>query len=264
MFATVWGGLTRLTEALAAGLGERRIRRGAVVDAVRPSSSGYEIQVAGDRIEAEAVVLATPAFEAGRLLREVDQVAAEAASAIPYASTAVVELVFPQGTVDVLPPGTGCVVPPGQGSVTASTWISRKWPREEFGSRAVVRCFVGRAGDQAVLDAPDADLLEAALGELRRAGAGLPAAEASSVVRWPRSMPQYEVGHLDRVAALDRALAGRPGLFVTGAAYRGVGIADCVRQAGETAERVRDYLGGRGAPGPAVASLDEEAITWTT
>ena len=235
-----------------------------MVDALRATPAGYEVQVAGDRIETEAVVLATPAFEAGRLLRGVDEEAAGLAGDIGYASTAVVELVFQEGTAGRLPAGTGYVAPPGESSVTAATWVSRKWPREEFGSRALVRCFVGRVGDQAVLDLADGDLLAWPLGDLRRAVPGLPDPEASAVVRWPRSMPQYEVGHLNRLAALDRAIEARPGLFVTGAAYRGVGISDCVRQAGETAERVRDYLGGRGTAGPAGAPVDEEAITWTT
>ena len=76
-------------------------------------------------------------------------------------------------------------------------------------------------------------------------------------------MPQYEVGHLERVEAIERALAGRPGIFVSGSAYRGVGIPDCIRQAGETAQRIAEYLHGGAAPAPADTTDEREAIGWT-
>ena len=83
------------------------------------------------------------------------------------------------------------------------------------------------------------------------------------MVRWLRSMPQYEVGHLDRVARIEAELARRPGLFVAGAAYRGVGMADCVRQGAEAAGRVLDHLAGAPAATPGAADEQErEAISW--
>ena len=205
------------------------------------------------------MVLATPAFEAGRLLRGVDEEAAGLAGASRTPRPQSSSWSSRRAPPGDFPPGPAYVAPPGEGSVTAATWVSRKWPREEFGSRALVRCFVGRGGPGR---SRPRRWGPARLGPGRPAQSdpALPDPEASAVVRWPRSMPQYEVGHLDRLAALDRAIEARPGLFVTGAAYRGVGISDCVRQAGETAERVRDYLGGRGTAGPAGAPVDEEAI----
>jgi oxygen-dependent protoporphyrinogen oxidase len=181
-----------------------------------------------------------PAFEAARLVEAHAQVAGEDLRSIPYASTGVVFLVFGEGTQASLPGGTGFVVPRGKAPMTACTWISSKWPDPAFGSRAVVRCYVGGVGDDDVLEASDDELVDACVRHLS-AVLDLPERpEASSVVRWMRAMPQYEVGHVDRVAAIRRSLP--EGIFVVGSAYDGVGIPDCVRGAGETAEQVLSYL----------------------
>ena len=126
--------------------------------------------------------------------------------------------------------------------MTACTLLSRKWPDEGFGDRAVVRCFVGAAGEQGALDLSDEELVGAVSRSLP-AVLPLPAEpEAAEVVRWPSAMPQYEVDHLDNVAAIERALP--PGAFVVGQAYRGAGIPDCVRAAGEVAKSTRGHLAG--------------------
>jgi oxygen-dependent protoporphyrinogen oxidase len=157
-------------------------------------------------------------------------------------STGVALLVYDDGTGEALPDATGFVVPSGEAPMTAATFVSRKWPDPAFGTRAVVRCFVGADGSEGVLDAPDGDIVDAVC---RHLAAALPLPGrpvASAVVRWPRSMPQYEVEHLDRVEAIESSLP--PGIFVVGNAYRGVGVADTVRGANEVAERVRSHLAG--------------------
>ena len=126
--------------------------------------------------------------------------------------------------------------------MTACTFLSRKWPEPAFGTRAVLRCFVGAVGFEDVLDAPDEDIVQAVC---RHLAAVLPLpdrAAASTVVRWPRSMPQFELGHLERVRKIEASLP--PGIVVAGNAYLGVGVADAVRSAGEAAERVRAHLAG--------------------
>jgi protoporphyrinogen/coproporphyrinogen III oxidase len=266
LFASVWGGLSRMTSVLAERLGPDAVRLDAPVAAIEPGTSGpnggpvrasgrggYLVHAAGETFPADAVVLATPAFESARLLSPVNSVAAEDLSAIPYASTAAVVLVYREGTEDLLPDGTGFVVPQGDGTITACTWISRKWPADAYGDRAVVRCFVGRSGDERALSLSDEELVERVAAEVDAAVGMGTAPEASRVVRWNRAMPQYEVGHLDRVGRIEEALARTPGLFVTGSAYRGVGIADCIRQARDTAARVREHG----------AAADQEAMTWT-
>jgi protoporphyrinogen/coproporphyrinogen III oxidase len=230
MFQKPRGGVRRLPEALAAAIGPDRVRTGEPVAAMP---------------DAAAVVLATPAFEAARLLAAAGPNTAGELSAIRYASTGLVFLIYPEGTHDALPEGTGFVVPRGRAPMTAATWISTKWPDPSFGKRAVVRCYVGADGEDDVLEAPDADLVEACVRHLA-AVVELPAeAEHAAVHRWPRSMPQYEVGHEDRVRRIRDSLPA--GIFLVGNAYDGVGVADTVRGANETAERVAAFLGAREA-----------------
>ena len=242
LFLRPAGGVSRLTDAILDALGEGRVRTSSPVVRVEVDGRGLIAHAGGGPHRADAVVLATPAFESARLVSEAAPAAAARLAEIPYLSTGVVLLVYTDGTADALPEKTGFVVPAGKAPMTAATFLSRKWPDPAFGSRAVLRCFVGAAGSEDVLDAKDEDIVDAVCRHLA-AALRLPArAEASTVVRWPRSMPQYEVGHLDRVDEIEGSLP--PGLFVAGNAYRGVGVADTVRGATETAARVRAHLAG--------------------
>src|SRR5437667_205186 len=176
--AYVWarGGLQRYPEPSAFGVPasveellrwpglSRRGRVRAAADLFRPRRKdegvgrrgpGWAVRAGAGTLQSDAVVLATPAFESSRLLREATPEAAAELAGIPYASTAVVLLVYPPGTAERLPSGSGFIVPPaatdsggpGPSAITASTWVSSKWPREEHAGRAVIRCYAGRFGD---------------------------------------------------------------------------------------------------------------------
>jgi oxygen-dependent protoporphyrinogen oxidase len=236
MFLRPRAGVQRLTEALAERLGTR-VRCGSTVSEVGFSAGVFSI---GDQ-DFDAVVLATPASVSSQLLAGREQLSAELAR-IPYASTGVVLMVFADGTAGELPPSSGFVVPRGKAPMTACTFLSNKWPDLSFGTRAAVRCYVGGVGAEDILEAEDSELIEACARHLS-ALVSLPASpETAAVVRWPNAMPQYEVGHLDLVSRIRDGLPR--GLFVTGQAYDGVGIPDCVRAAGEAARAVSSYLNG--------------------
>ena len=240
MFLRPREGVARLPAALLDAIGAERVLMDAPAIAIERSGDAISVVTGAGAFDAEAVVLATPAFVSADLLEGSAPEAASALREIPYVSTAVALLAYPPGTADALPEATGFVVPRGKAPMTAATFLSRKWPDERFGTRAVVRCFVGGVGFEDVLEATDADIVEALS---RHLAALLPLPEepeASAVVRWPRSMPQYEVGHLERVAAIGSALP--PGIFVAGNAFGGVGVADSVRSANEAAEHVRTHL----------------------
>jgi oxygen-dependent protoporphyrinogen oxidase len=190
-------------------------------------------------VEADAVVVTVDAPTAATVLPR-DCVAAPVLAEIPFVSTAAVMFVYPEGTAAGLPDGSGFVVPRGAAPMTACTWLSAKWPDPAYGDRAVLRCFVGAAGEEDIVDARDEDLIDACA---RHLAALLPLPdrpEHAAVVRWPAAMPQYLVGHLDRVAEIRNGLP--EGIFVTGQSLDGVGIADCVRAAGTAAEQVATYL----------------------
>jgi oxygen-dependent protoporphyrinogen oxidase len=245
LFATVWGGLSGLVDRLIDAVGKDRVTLGDPVRAIGRDRTGLSVmtgRVGARPIRADAVILATPAYDAAELLETLSKEASRQLSEVPYASTAVVFLAYPSGTASRLPTGTGFVVPHGEATITACTWISRKWPRKEFGERAVLRCFVGGARSEEGLQLSDEELTSVVSKEVERATPLGAKPDASRVERWDRSMPQYEVGHLERVARIEEALSAVPGLFVTGSAYRGVGIPDCIRQGREAAQRVLAYL----------------------
>ena len=227
LFVRPSGGMRELVDALTGALGDR-VRTGAEVTSV----GDHDVQLADGSEQVDAVVLACGAQAAAALLGEA---APTDLSAIRSVSTGVVFLTYPSGTADALPDGTGFVVPRGKAPMTATTFLSRKWPDERFGDRAIVRCYVGGAGDEDVLDAPDEDIVEACARHLS-AVLDLPEPSASRVHRWWRAMPQYEIGHLDRVRRIREAML--PGIFLVGSAFDGVGVSDLARAAEETASLV--------------------------
>jgi protoporphyrinogen/coproporphyrinogen III oxidase len=245
MFVRPRRGVEALTDTLAERLGDR-VRTGARVDAIARAGERWRLEVAGGSdVEVDVVVVAAPAEAARAVLTPVAPAAADELAGIASVSTAVVLLVYPEWTNEGLPPGSGFVVPRGKAPMTACTWISAKWPDAAFGTRAVLRCFVGAAGDEDVVDAADEEIV-AACGRHLSAVLPLPTEpDHAAVVRWRAAMPQYELGHLERVERIRAALP--PGIFVTGQPYDGVGVPDCVRAAGETARAIAAELGS-GAP----------------
>jgi oxygen-dependent protoporphyrinogen oxidase len=184
-------------------------------------------------VPADAVVLAVPAAPAARLLDNSD------VAALEYASIALVTLALPPGTQ--LPPLSGFLVPASEGfAVKAATFFSTKWTLPD--GPVLVRTSIGRHGEEHLLQRADGDLVTTARRELAElTGASLPEPLAAAVSRWGGGLPQYGVGHLDRVAAVRAGLP--PTLAVAGAAYDGVGIAACVRSGQAAADRIWRGLG---------------------
>ncbi len=238
MFLRPRDGVERLTDTLGDRLKDH-VHLGARATSIERAPAGWRVVTDTGAEGADAVVLTIEAGAVAALLPRSSSAATQLVE-IPFVSTAAVLLVYPEGTGPDLPDGSGFVVPRGAAPMTACTWLSSKWPDPAYGTRAVVRCFVGAAGEEDVLDADDQDLIEACARHLT-ALLALPAVpDHSAVVRWPSAMPQYLVGHLERT---ERIRADLPaGIFVTGQSLDGVGIADCVRAAGEVAEAVAAYV----------------------
>jgi oxygen-dependent protoporphyrinogen oxidase len=239
MFVRLRGGLRRITDRLAVELGPR-VRTGVAVDALEVHGRGITLRAGDEAFDADVVVLATPAFVTADLVEPAAADAARLLRQIPYASTAVGLLVYPPGSDGLLPASSGFVAPRGALPMNAATVVSKKWPDETFGKRAILRCFIGGMGTDDVLDAPDERILAEAAAALARIYGLSGEPEAAMLVRWPRAMPQYEVGHLDRVDAIEAGLPA--GVFVAGQAFRGAGLPDCVAQASAVAERARARL----------------------
>jgi oxygen-dependent protoporphyrinogen oxidase len=233
-FVRLRGGLDRLTQALAAGIGADRVRAGIRVRTVVRDGAAYVVRHDDGEEPADAVIATAPPEALADVL---EPVAGARFAALPSASTAVAVLVYADGTADALPATSGFIARGGSLPIHAATLVSAKWPDPSFGTRAVVRCFVG---DDAELRRDDDQIVRDAAGALARVY-GLPAEpDDAAVVRWPHGMPQYEVGHLDRVAAIEGSMPR--GVVVAGQGLRGVGIADCVRQGNDAAAAVLALL----------------------
>src|SRR5438552_11341299 len=245
-FVTLQGGLSEMVQALAARLGSLRVLVGRRVRAVRVIGArrGYDVTIEGEKpLAVDALILATPAYDAATLLEPLDGELAALLRGIPYASTATISLGFRRQDFSHRLDGYGFVVPRIEGrALLAVTWTSSKWSHRAPDDAVLLRAYVGGAGREAVLEQSDHGLVSLVRAELRAMMGVAEAPVLARVYRWPRSMPQYLVGHLERVAAIDERLARWPGLFLTGAGYRGVGIPDCIRDGLDTAERVRAYF----------------------
>jgi oxygen-dependent protoporphyrinogen oxidase len=236
VFAGIAGGMWQLPERLADDLGHAVVRTGSTVRGVRRTATGFELDT-GDAVEAaDVVVLATPAAPTARLLGELAPAAAAELGGIDYASTALVTFAFRAGDAGaaVDTGASGFLVPPVDGRrIKASTFSFAKWDwvREAGGDLLVLRTSLGRIGEEQTLQVPDDELVAASLADLAEA-TGLTAIPVDAAVqRWGGGLPQYAVGHLDRVARIRAAVAAVPGLAVCGAAYDGVGIAACIASA---------------------------------
>ncbi|MFB3739446.1 MAG: protoporphyrinogen oxidase [Candidatus Velamenicoccus archaeovorus] len=245
MFLKPRDGTAALAEALAAAVGPERIRLRTRAIRVALDGDGVVVTTEREDLRSDAAVLAVPAYVASELLEDPAPASAAESAGIPYASTGVVLLAYGDGSAEALPDATGFVVPAGRAPLTAATFLSRKWPRPGYGSRAVIRCFVGGVGAEEVVDAGDEDVVAAVARYLAAALALPPRPAAASVVRWRQAMPQYEVGHLERVARVREGLPA--GIVVAGAGFDGVGIPDCVRSAQRAADAVLEHLTGRPA-----------------
>lgn len=236
VFAGLRGGIGTLPAALV-GSGRFTVRTGATVREIRRTPTGFVLELgptaAPELLEADRVVLATPATPTARLLTDLAPDAAAALAEIEYASMAIVTLAFREADVGELP-GSGFLVPPVDGrAIKAATFSFAKWDwvREAGGGLLVLRTSLGRHREEAALQVPDEELVITSLADLREA-TGLDAAPADThVQRWGGGLPQYAVGHLDRVARVRAAIARVPGLAVCGAAYDGIGIPACIASA---------------------------------
>ncbi len=251
VFTGITGGVGRLAAAVAADIERRggRIRTNSIVRRMERTPDGWRLVLgpapAPETVDADAVVLAVPATPAARLLSPLAPDAAAALAGIGYASMAVVTLAFDVPVSGAGLRGTGFLVPPVDGrTIKAATFSSMKWGWLTRG-RLVLRCSIGRYGEPHQLQREDAELVDTAVTEVREA-TGLAATLLDShVMRWGGALPQYTVGHRDRVARVRAAVAALPGVAVCGAAYDGIGVPACIGTGERAADQVLGWLGSR-------------------
>ncbi len=255
-FVSLAGGIGQLTAALVAAVGRMsgvELRTGTRVTGLEREGAGIAVLLDdGTRIRPEAVILALPAGVTADLLEDVAPAAAAHLGTIPHGSTGVVNLGF---RVDQLPgpvEGHGFLVAEDEPlTISACTWSSQKWTGRAPDGSVLLRAFLGRGSD-ALLAEPDETVVAAVRRDLEGTLGIRSEPVLARVSRFPGLMPRYTVGHLERVAAVSAGLASLPGVVLAGAAYRGVGLPDCVTQGRAAAELAGRIIGGRGPAGGAV------------
>jgi oxygen-dependent protoporphyrinogen oxidase len=237
LFWSLVGGMAGLVGALTSGLERRGVDLRASTPALRLERSGadWTVVAEGSAAEANAVVLATPAWATAALLRPHDDEAAALLDAIDYASVVVVTFRVRPESVPASSFGTGFLVPRSARradgdtwAVTACTYLDRKWPHLARGGEVLLRASLGRVDDTRPDAWNDAEVAERAWQELADLWGVTGQPEESTVSRYPRAFPQYRVHHLLRAAGVEAAVVRLGGLAVAGAAYHGVGIPACV------------------------------------
>lgn len=243
------GGMMSIIHALSANTRADYVFEAEVVSIEMGRKRWRVFTADGRKFKADDIVIATPAHAAARLLRPLDGMLADALAGIPYADVANVTFVYPTSAIDRKWKGTGFLVPAVDSRfIVGCTWMDQKWGRgvlipsgngyPEGDEVTIIRTSVGRHGDNAWLTMDDDTIVDKVHAELVQAMGIKAKPLRAKVQRWPAAMPQYTVGHADRLSTIDARIELHPGLHITGAGYRGIGVAACLTKSQAVAQRI--------------------------
>lgn len=245
-FLTPTTGLAEIVEALVAHLNANQatLRLESAVTRIRKSGMGYEVELEqGEVLEADSLILATPAYISGELLLQLDPELASILTSIHYASTATISLAYHQSHLKRELNGYGYVIPRREDRRSlACTWTSTKFPHRAPDGYALVRVFIGRAGQDGLMPRDEESLAALAREEVRQTLNIEAEPIISRVFIWENSMPQYNLGHPEKLIGIAKHLEYHPGLALAGNGYRGIGIPDCIRSGEVAVETVLSTL----------------------
>ncbi len=249
MFMTLKDGLSLFIDTLTERLSKHphtKIYKGSVATSLSRKEDIFEVGLEGGKlIQANSVILAAPAYAASKLLSSFDRELSEKLLTIPYVSTATVSIAFKRSDVKHPLNGFGFVVPRTEGRrIMAATWTSVKFKHRAPDDSVLIRCFVGGSKNAELVSLSDEEMIAMVKGELKDI-MGIDAEPVlARVFRWINSMPQYTIGHEERVAWIEERLSNHPGLYLTGSAYHGIGISDSVRYGEVVAKKALHHITG--------------------
>lgn len=256
-FLTPTTGLAEIAEALVEGLSlsGTDLRLNTPVKSVTRDDlalgTWHVTLDSGETLEADSVILATPAPVTGSLLASFDPELASVLRSIHYASTATVTLAYRQGDLPRPLDGYGYVIPRREGRrALACTWTSTKFPHRAPTGYALIRVFIGRAGQEFDIPWNEAGLLTLAREELELTLGITAEPLVNRVFIWESAMPQYNLGHPEKLARIDTALEKYPGLALAGNGYRGIGIPDCIHSGDLAVQKILESRGLENSPSP--------------
>jgi len=242
-FLTFKSGLQSFAEAIVSKIDPDSILKGHRVEKITKSNQKYEIYLNnGETIQADSIIAATPHQITQGMFS--DYRFFDPLKSVPSTSVATVALAFPTEAIKQDIDGTGFVVSRNSDySITACTWTHKKWAHSTPKGKVLLRCYVGRAGDETIVDLSDDQIIKIVLDDLKKTMDITLNPDFAIVSRWKNSMPQYTVGHKQRLATiLDHVKEELPGVFLAGASYGGVGVPDCIDQGEAAVQNVLEYF----------------------
>jgi oxygen-dependent protoporphyrinogen oxidase len=245
MFLTLKDGLGEWVDRLREKIGEDRIILKKKVLGLRRTENGnYHIQLSdGTFLETDGLILATPSFVTAKIVEEINPKLTKILLTIPYVSSATVSLAYRRSQIRDPLDAFGFIIPRREKrKIMASTWTSVKFNHRAPKDYVLLRAFVGGANNEQLVSLDDDEMLRIVLEELMEIMGIEGEPILSKIYRWEKSMPQYLVGHLEKVAQIEERTNLQPGLFLTGCAYKGIGISDSVHDAEMVAENAVEYL----------------------
>lgn len=243
MFLTFKNGLSTLIESLESELSSANILKGCGLESISRLGDIYKLKLdTGEHYVVDGVILAVPAFACAKLLKDFDE--SDTFDTVPYVSVANVALGYKASEITSDLTGSGFVIPRSEGRLmTACTWTSSKWLHTAPDDKILLRAYIGRAGAEADSNMDDQELVGKVRGELREIMGIDAEPELCVVSHMSRSMPQYRVGHKDRINRLRTAMEAHfPGVLICGSGYDGVGIPDCISHGERAAEALASRL----------------------
>jgi oxygen-dependent protoporphyrinogen oxidase len=236
LFTSLKNGMQQMVEALTAALPQASIRLRQQNLSLRPVNDDWQIESGGISERFQAVLLAAPAPAAAGLLRQFHPALIEGLGRIEYTSTAAVALAYEQAE---LPAGHGFLVPRSEGrKMMACTFVHKKFPYRAPGDMKLLRCFFSSSRMPDLLTHSDEALQQFARQELKEILGLTAEPKFARTFRWDRAMAQYETGHLDRVAEMEKIIAEMPGFHIIGNSFHGIGVPDCIKSARLAVEQI--------------------------
>ncbi len=243
MFRTFTNGLGSLVEAIESHLDPGTVQLNTKVDHIEKKEQEYHVLLSDGTVEkADAVIIAAPHFACERMLPQYDIF--KSFKEAQATSVANVAMAFDASAIKKDINGTGFVVSRNSDfRITACTWAHKKWPHSTPEGKVLLRCFVGKPNDQEVVDLSDEEITEIVLRDLNKTMKIKARPDFSVVTRWPNAMPQYTVGHKDRLNAITNQMKEQlPGVCLAGGSYRGIGLPDCIDQGEAAVQQVLNYF----------------------
>jgi oxygen-dependent protoporphyrinogen oxidase len=244
LFTSLKGGMQQMVDALVARLDANVLKTSSLVQSVIPQESGWTVSAGYQSDHFDAVIIATPTHAAAAVLQEANEDLSRDLGEIKYSSSVTVTLGYDENVRRSLPPGFGFLVPRSAGHrMLAATFVHNKFPHRAPENRAIVRCFLGGARDEQILESSEEEILAIVRRELRQIIALDAEPLFARVYKWKSAMAQYSVGHLERLQRIESLRQKLPGLALAGNGYSGIGVPDCVRSGAEAATKILAEMG---------------------